>query len=172
MASIAESEAIQKRLEKLERQNRRLKFGGIFSLMALSGLLLQAQTSTDAAKFEEFNKPAEWKELERKFLMAEVRMIQDMLPAQGGMECGRVQGLSADGQRVAIRVPVVTGELPGEEAQRKEVLLRKANATARSVILEFMPRLQVKDVEIEFVDFDAGGMKTVAVYGEGEVTFP
>jgi len=170
--SVTNSEEIRERLEKLEGQNRWLKLGGIFTLMILSGILLAAQTSPDVSKFEDFSRPAEWTELERKFLLSEVRMIRDMLPIQGGMECGRVQGLSEDGQRVAIRVPVLARELPEEMERRKEVLLRKANVTARSVILEFMPRLQGKDVEIEFVGFGAEGMKTVAVFREGEVSFP
>jgi hypothetical protein len=177
---IPRCEEVQERLERLERQNRRLRIGGISSILILSGVLLAAQTAQDAAeqtgsgvsRFEEFLRPAEWTELQRKFLMSEVRMVRDMLPAQAGMECGRVQGLSEDGQRVVVRVHVIEGDLPEEPEPRKEVLTRKANVTARSVILEFMPMLQAKDIEIEFVDFDAGGMKSVATFKDGVLRFP
>jgi hypothetical protein len=159
------------RTQVLERQNRILRYVGL-TLTVFSGFLLMAQTSPDASKFDGLEKPAESTELEQKFLRAEIRMIRDMLPSQDGMECGSIQGLSDDNQRVAVRVPVITDELPEEQERRREILLRKANVTARSIILEFMPRLQVKDVEIEFVDFDAGGLKAAATFRDGGIQFP
>jgi hypothetical protein len=112
-------------------------------------------------------------ELDYRLLQAQLDIMRGELPIEDGFTPPLVYGLSADRQKVVVRILVFPKQLPAKYDDRRSAMLARGMLCTRSVLSWFHGGgISDSDVTVEFLDTDDSGKeKMLATYQGGQLAF-
>jgi hypothetical protein len=185
--------AIMERLERVERQNRRMKeiwlttsvlatmVAGVMLAVTLSAAFAASQAKKEPSPFEKYLQSSV-NELAVRKIAFNVAALQERVPYQNGILVPFVEGLARDGKLI-ITVHVSSNQLPRTVDARKNAMLDAVGIAMAAYQSSFGREAAVwefdKNTRVAFFDVDTLVRSTpakppdpvIAIYENKELTF-